>query len=176
MNEIITQIIGFLALALALLVFQVNKRRTMLQLQLYSCVLYVIHFFLLGAFTGAALNVVGGARSYVFDVYKNHKYARVFPAVFILLFSTAALITWEGYYSLLPVAASIGGTLAFWQNNPKTIRIISLISPPLWLAYNIVVGSYAGIINEVFLFGSTIVGIIRFDMSRKNPKRRIVTK
>lgn len=172
MSEIFIQSVGFVALGLTLLVYQTNSRRSMLNLQFASCALYVVHFFLLGAYTGAALNVVGGIRSYVFNRDLGHRLRVAVPIFFMALFAVAGAVTWQGYVSLLPVLASFGGTLAFWQKNPRTIRLISLISPPLWLAYNILVGSYAGVLSEILLLGSTFVGVYRFDMRprvAKNP-------
>jgi hypothetical protein len=57
--------------------------------------------------------------------------------------------------------------LAVWQKNPRMIRLLSLLSPPLWLIYNVLSGSYPGILSEIFLLTSTLIGIYRFDIRKK---------
>ena len=176
-SGIFIQLIGFVAFVLSLLIFQVNKRSSMLRIQMVACLLYAIHFFMLGAYTGAAMNVAGVARNFSFDKLKKSRHSWVLPILFITIFFIAAILTWQGPRSLLPAIASIGGTLAVWQQNPRMIRLLSLLSPPLWLTYNVLSGSYPGILSEIFLLTSTIVGIYRFDiLKQKQPnwaKRQI---
>lgn len=166
MEFIIAQLVGFIALAFSITVFQKNKRRLMLLLQMSSAFLFAIHFALLGAWTGSAMNFVNTLRSYIFANKGNKYWAnnKVWVLVFILLFSIFTLITWQGWISLLPLIAMISGTIAFWLDNPRHIRLLSLISPPAWFIYNLTFNSYPGMIIEVLLFLSIIIGIFRFDI------------
>lgn len=166
-SGIFIQSIGFVAFVLSLSIFQVNKRSSMLRIQLSACFLYAIHFFMLGAFTGAAVNVAGVARNFLFEKFRSAKHSWVLPIFFISIFFAVAILTWQGPRSLLPAIASIGGTLAVWQKNPRMIRLLSLLSPPLWLIYNVLSGSYPGILSEIFLLTSTLIGIYRFDIRKK---------
>ncbi|MEK7070605.1 MAG: YgjV family protein, partial [Patescibacteria group bacterium] len=65
------------------------------------------------------------------------------------------------------------GTIAFWQSNPRYIRLIGLISPPLWFTYNYISGSYAGMFAEIILLSSNLIGIYRFDIKFKFSKIRL---
>lgn len=162
---IVIQLIGFIGVCISLFIFQVNKRDSMLKLQMGAAAVYALHFFLLGAITGSSLSIAGGIRNYLF--YKQKKRSWLLPAAFIIVFSVVGILTWQGPISLLPVMAMISGTLAFWQKNPKHIRLIALIASPLWLIYNILSGSYPGILAEIVMLLSNVVGIYRFDIRKK---------
>ena len=68
---------------------------------------------------------------------------------------------------LLPIVAQVFGAIAVWQTNPRAIRFIMLVPRPLWFVYNFIVGSQAGMVAEVFILVSVIIGIIRFDILGK---------
>lgn len=169
---IFAQSIGFVALALSVLLFQKNNRVTMLRLMMAASFLYTVHFFMLGAYTGSAMNALGLGRSYIYSE-KNQKIwasSRIWPALFILMGIAFGYLTFEGLYSILPVIAVSFQTLVFWLNKTRMIRLLSLFSPPFWFAYNHIVGSIPGMIIEVLVFGSVCVAIYRFDIIARRSK------
>lgn len=168
--NIAAQTIGFIALAVAILVFQNNDRRKMLYLQLLAALLFAIHFGLLGAWTGVAMNLIGGLRSAVFMRTQR----RVWLYGFMIIFIVAGGVTWQSVYSILPIIGMLTGTIAFWMQSASWIRYHALISPPAWFVYNAIVGSYPGMIAEVLIFTSIIIGIERFDAPVR--KARIARK
>lgn len=64
--ELFAQAVGFVALAFAVSVFQATKGSSMNKLQTIAASLYALHFFMLGAYTGSAMNVLGGVRNITF--------------------------------------------------------------------------------------------------------------
>jgi len=165
-HHLVAQLIGFIAVAFSLAVFQVNKRNGMLLLTIVASLLYTCHFYLLGAYSGSIMNLIGAVRSYVFKRQgKNQSVLTL--SIFSLFFVVGTFITWQGPESLLPLGGTLAGSIAFWQLKPKRIRFIALISPPLWFTYNIIVGSYAGMFIEIINFSSNMIGIYRFDWPTK---------
>lgn len=164
--QLFAQIIGLVALVFALVVFQNDHRKKMLYLQLCAATLFSVHFGLLGAFTGMAMNMLSATRNYLFVMTEGWDRKWRTPIIFMVLFSLATIVTWEGPKSLLPLGGMITGTLAFWQIRPGRIRLLALISPPLWFLYNFMSGSYAGMAVEVIMFSSIITGIYRFDTKK----------
>ncbi len=65
-SSLLIQLIGLCAVVIAFLIFQTNNRTIMLKLSMAAGALWTIHFLLLGAMTGAAMNFIGVGRSYVF--------------------------------------------------------------------------------------------------------------
>jgi len=113
-NQYMIQAIGSVGLIFSLLIFQVNKRKNMLNLYICSTFFYMVHYFLLGAYTAVAMNIIGIVRNYAFNKFKR---IIIFPIFFISLFVIGGFITWNGPLSLLPVLGMVGGTLAYWQKD-----------------------------------------------------------
>ena len=168
MIQLIAQVIGFLALLFVLLSFQKNNRYFILLFLIIAQILFTIHFGLLGAWTGAAMNGVAALRTYIFNQRESKHWSNnhVWLYLFILLFWISGIISWKGYFSLLPILAMTVDSFAVWNKKTSNIRLFMLIPRPLWFVYNFTVGSYAGMITEVFVLFSIVVGVIRFDVIR----------
>ena len=144
-------------------VFQSNKRKRMLVMQTLSALLWTAHFFLLGAFTGSAMNLITVGRNYVFFEVGKKRDVRI-PLMIGAVFILAAILTWQGPSSLLPLTGSLIGTLAFWQIKPHYIRLIAIPGPCCWFAYNVLSRSYAGMMTDSLVLLSVLLGIYRFDI------------
>ena len=60
------------------------------------------------------------------------------------------ILTWEGWISLLPFGGTIASTVGGFSHNPRTIRMAGMFfNSPLWVVYDVIVGSWAGIVDEV---------------------------
>ena len=161
MQDTIAQILGIMAMAISVSAFQFKKNRSLFIVQGISCCLFFVHFFLLGAYTGAFLNILALIRSICLSVKKlRHP---VFEALVMLSFIIITVLTYEGWPSLLVLAAMLVGTATYWLNKAKLIRISQLaVISPCWLIYNVVNFSIGGIITESFNIISTIVSMIRY--------------
>ena len=78
------------------------------------------------------------------------------------------IFTYQNWISLLMMAAVALNTVSFSFTKPKLVRTTILISSPLLLVYNILTGSIGGVINELFTEISSVVGIIRYDIKKKD--------
>ena len=75
----------------------------------------------------------------------------------------ALYFTWNGVISILPIIANIAATIGGYTYNGKTIRMVGmLINSPLWIIYDIVVGSWAGILDEIVSESSMVISILRY--------------
>lgn len=164
---LLIQGIGFIAVVLSIAVFQVNKRNRMLVLNIAASLLYTLHFFLLGATTGAAMNFLNAIRYLVFRKVKPSKQNSWILYIFVLAAGAATTLTWQGLFSLLAMVGTILSTIAYWPAKPRTIRRIALTVPPFWFSYNAVAGSFAGMFVEVFLLVSNLIGQYRFDYKQR---------
>lgn len=65
--------------------------------------------------------------------------------------------------TLLPVAANIAATIAGYTRNGRTIRVVGmLVNSPMWMVYNLICGSMAGVLDEAVTEVSMLVSIMRF--------------
>lgn len=158
----ISQIVGVLAVIFALSIYQLKKRESMLKTASLAAVLFAIHFLLIGAYTGAAMNIVGAMRNFVYSKFKTRKYSWV-AYVFLLLAIGMTIFTWQGWSSLFAMGATGISCIALWQQDPKLIRKLMLLVPPMWFVYAVVSGSYPVMFVEIAIFCSNIIGQYRFD-------------
>lgn len=170
-HTVYVQLIGFGAIVFGVAVFQINNRRKMLFAQICSALLWTMHFLLLGAFTGSAMNLLIAGRSYTFYKIGKKRDIRV-PLAVSLAFIIGAILTWQGPRSLLPLAGTTIGTISFWQIKTSRIRSIALLGPCCWFAYNLLSRSYAGMTADTLVFSSIAIGIFRFDLKPRLLKLR----
>lgn len=176
----IAQIVGIAAVIFALSIFQFNKRSAMLWLGLIAGILFSLHFFLLGAFTGAAINLISVTRSYAFIKVKPTRENTWILLLFISLAGIATIMTWRGPIGLLAFIGNTASGIAFWQRKPSSIRRWAYVPPPFWFSYNALSGSYPGMFIETFDLISLIIGTYRFDWRKKQAKNtnnlRVISK
>ena len=87
--------------------------------------------------------------------------------IMIGLFVLSGFYTYREPADLLPVVAVIIESAALWNRNTRIIRFLFLSARPMWLIYNSINGSIAGIVSEVFLIISLLVAVYRFDIPKK---------
>lgn len=166
--SILNQIIGIAAMIFSVFSFQMNKHKQIMIMQIIATSLFGLQYFLLGAYTGMAVDIVGVIRGIVF-YNKDKKWAsgNIWIMIFITMFIISGIFTWQGPSSLLMTGAMILNTFSFSFTKPKLVRSTILVSSPLILIYNIITGSIGGIINEICVEISSIVGMLRYDIKRK---------
>ena len=170
MNQLAVQLIGLAGFLFIVLSFQKNKRSGILTLFLVGQIFFAVHFGLLGAWTAVATSVVAAARTFVFNKKDYNEKGTYLLWIFIVIFWACGILFWEGYRSLLLMAASTVDSYAFWKEKTKHIRFIMLVPRPLFFTYNFMVGSYPGMLTDIVLLVSIIIGIFRFDIPKKNKK------
>ena len=171
--EVFVQFIGIVGIIAGLSAFQCNKHSHALALKMTEEGAFGIQYFLLGGYTGAVLNLVGIFRNLIFaylgnrDKQKELKYARMILGA---LFAVLGLLSWEGYISILIIFAKVLSTLAYGTTNMKKMRIMLSVTCVCWICYNYYIGSVAGVISDGCNFVSVIIGIIRYDIMKKEEK------
>lgn len=135
---IVAQVIGVLAVAVSCVIFLGRKRQHILLAKFTADVLWFVHYFLIGAYSGAALNVLAIGRESVF-MNKEKKWAssKFWLVLFLCLTIGSCLVTWEGPISLLPMLGSCSAVVSFWCTKPIHIRLMAIPAQVLWLIYGI---------------------------------------
>ena len=173
MREKAALIVGICAVIIYLIGYLQKKRKSIIVFNLSSRILYIVQYFLLGAYEGAVLDVCGAVSS-VLAQNKDKKFMKkVLPMVFVsvnLAIIGAGLLLYVNFFSLLPIAGVLLHTSAFWINNEKTIRIVSLLGCPFWLIYNFASGAYGSCIGDILSMVSIGISMIRYDILP--PKKR----
>lgn len=157
------QLIGLVGTALFFASYQCKSSKNLFRVQFVSYVCYTIHLLLLGAVTGGISYTINTARSLCLGSRWKFARSRAMCALICALQIAALVFTWSGWISILPVAANIAATIGGYTHNPRKIRIAAMfINSPLWIIYDILVGSWAGILDEVVTECSILVSIFRY--------------
>lgn len=160
---IIIQGIGLIGTVLYFVSFQCKENRNLFRVQFFSYLFYTTHLMLLGAISGGVSYIINVIRSVCLGSSSKRAHSWGMCAAICLMQAVSLAFTWAGWISLLPVVANIAATIGGYTNSARKIRIAGIfINSPLWIVYSVIVGSWAGILDEVVSEISMIISIIRY--------------
>ena len=164
---LVGKIVGYIAIVASVLIYQQKTRKNLLISKAVTDVLWIIHYFLMGGYTGAAVTCVALVREVVFfrSDWRN-KNSKLILAVFLCISAVCTALTWDGVFSIFAMLCSMLSIVSFWIGEPKVSRIMAFPISGCMLIYGVANGSVAVLINEVLVMLSSVVGILKHD--RKN--------
>jgi len=156
--------IGFFAFVSEVLAWQLRSRFQLLVLRILASLLWAFYYLLLGATTGAANALFGLLRNYVYAERTRHTWANkpFWPFLFLVIFLLIAVLTWEGWHSLLSTSGMIVCTFGFWQKSAQKIRLAGVTDSFLMIFYNLIVGAGFGLLASSVNLISSGIGFFRF--------------
>lgn len=168
MLTVASQIIGFAAVGLYLLSYQLKSRKQIVWVTCISNALYVLQYILLGAFSGAVMDVMSTVSSF-FAAKKNEvpfrKYACTLAwsnMIVIAAVGLASAYIQGKWLELLPIAGALFQTGGLWYDKEQTIRKFGLCSAPFWLVYNYISHAYGPALGSLIAIISIIISMIRY--------------
>jgi len=165
MSGMFIQAIGFAGVLLFLISYQIKSNKVLYFTQGIGCAMFCAQFFLLGAYSGCLSLVVIILRNTMLMKYDEWKIirSRIWVPVFIAVSIVIMIYTWNGWISILPLLAMASGTIGYWTNNAKYIRLSCVVCcSPSWILYDILIGSWGGVLNESITILSILISIYRF--------------
>lgn len=162
-NAFFVQAVGLIGTVLFFLSYQCKSNRALFRVQLASYVFYTTHFLLLGAVTGGISYMLNTLRSFCLSGRQAFLKGKWMCVILCTLQMLTLVVTWDGFLSVLPIAANIAATIGGYTHNPRKIRIAGMfINSPLWIVYNVAVGSWAGVLDELVTEASMVISILRY--------------
>ena len=149
-----SQIFTILTYALLVMTYYVKSRKKVLVISFLSIVANLLAYVLLNAGTGVAMCVVAIARNAYFLV--------IYFAIGVVTY-----FTYEDFWSLLSVFATMLYTYSVWQKKTLVYKLCGIPIGILWVCYNAYVKSIFGVILEAILLISSVIG---YWMERKQQK------
>ena len=165
METVIIQGIGFAGLFLFVMSFQIKSNRALYLLQSLGCGMFCLQFLLLGSLSGCLSLVAVTIRNIQLLKYREWAWVRWkgWVAIYSAYFIAVLVITWDGPISILPYLAVQVGTIMYWTDNARMIRLANLFcASPSWLVFDALVGSIGGMLNELIVITSVLVSIYRY--------------
>lgn len=167
MLPVIPQIIGCLAVITFLLSYQQKKRQNIIIVNVISRCLYILQYILLGAFSGAVLDILGALSSVIAGkkdtsfIKKNKKLIIAFVTIVMVVAGITIALINKSYLDLFSLTGVLLHTSAFWITNEKIIRRVSLLGSPFWFVYNLLSHAYGSAIGDILTICSIIIAMIR---------------
>ena len=171
-QRLVIDLLGYIAILFSILSFQ---QRTQARIAIFqgTCGLFwATHMFLLSAYAGGLLNLVGCLRGVLFSLREKHEWARRkwIHVLILALIAGVTAFSWvsgDGPKALLPAAAMVSTTFSLSLRDPAKVRSWGALSSPFWIAYSALAGSIPSIVAEILNLTSIAVGILRLDRKKK---------
>lgn len=145
----------------------IKKRRYLLLGQVLACIFMGLHFFLLSAYTGAAVMSVAGVQALLaIPLESNPKFKSIYLAS-LLLTPLVCFYTWQGYPSIFSSLALILFCIGNLQVNTKHLRICLILCLFAWIGHNVMVSSYPALFSNSLALLTSIYGLIREFMTNR---------
>ena len=168
--KLAAEIVGFIGLLCSIISFQQKNRKMVMLFQMIASALCCISLFLAGSVIGGVLDLISSVRTITFALFmaskKKWAASPLWPILFIVALTVTGIVTWKNAWSILPILGSVLSTVALWMKKASHIRAVSLFVGPCWMIYNLVEGTIAGAVNELFAMGSIVIGMLRHDRKK----------
>lgn len=166
MNETmyyIGQGLGVLGIVLGFVSMQMKTRDKLLLVHLSLTACFALHYGLIGAWSGMALNIISSIRNITYYFLgRKGEVKKGWGILFALVMGVVGIFSWQNWYSVFVVVGLTLNSYAMSFTNPQSIRKSILVTSPLALVYNILVLSVGGIVLETVNIVSAALGIYRY--------------
>ncbi len=149
---LIIQLIGFLAWLLLAISYYKKDTDRILSVQLIANILFCLHYFLLGAYSGLLICVYEVLRDYLY--YKTDKDNYIFMGS-LIIYVISSILTFTTVLDLFPYLASLID--GFFLTKKRTMVVFgAIITYTLWFLYDMYARSYAGAVTDGIIIISNI--------------------
>lgn len=166
---IISQIFAVLSIIFDLVAAQRRKKVDLLKMDTLAAFCSSLHYVFLGAWSGLASKIITTIRNAlaVYQTTHKNKKNKLILIVFVLAYIIMGILTFNSFFSILPILAPSIYTIVIYTSDVKKIRYAVVISNLLWLIYDIHLLSIAGILAETIIIINGLVAIYRYRKKNK---------
>lgn len=159
---LIIQFIGLIGYVLLSYSYFKKKKKDILLIQIFSYIMFILHYQFLGAITGSVCNLLGLLSFliiYLFDALKKNK--KILLCIIIPILLVISFLTYENIFSIFPIIGIVLAVLSFTTNNEDLIRRTGIVGAICWLIYSVVYKSYISIIFEAVTLVSVVIAYFK---------------
>lgn len=158
---------GLIAMILASTV-KTKKMGVILTFVFFGNFLVATSYLIDGNNNGAACCYIGAAQALINFFFEKNK--KPIPMWLVGIYAIAIVAinvsVMAGIIDLLAIIASLTFIMCIGQNNGAKYRFWTIVNMVLWIAYDIIKGSYAALFTHVSLLLFTVLGKIIYDRKR----------
>ncbi len=165
---IIIQLLDIIAWALLIFSYYRENRKEIIFYQIIATILYSLHYYFLGAYSGLYICIFEIVRDYMYFITDDDKDKYIFVCslpVYIVLVG----YMYKNIYDLFPIISCM---LAGWSLTKKRNVIIfcAVIEYILWVIYDITVSSYTGALTDGLVALANIILLFKKDFFKDDEK------
>lgn len=172
---ILSQIFIIINYIFLIMTYQSKSRKNILIYNIIALISTGLSYVFLSAYSGLAMTIVAVIRNIIFMIdekkngikEKNEAKDYIILAVLYIISIISAIFTYNGILSMMSVVATMLYTYSVWQKNTKIYKMLGLPVSIIWIIYNIYIFSIFGIILEVILSISAIIGYMKESKAKK---------
>lgn len=171
---IVAQLLGIVIIIGNAVTMQLKRKKEILIGFIIINAICVVQFCMLQGYSASLICFVA-----IIQAVINYQYERKekeFPKYLVILYILSSflcgMVTYQKPLDVLPVIAAILYTLSIIQNKEKNLRILVLLNITIWAIYDTIIGAYTNTISDIVFMGSTIIGMVRYDIL-KGKKEKI---
>ena len=146
------QLLGFLAWILLVLSYYRKNTNKILVFQIISTILFCVHYYLLGAYSGLLICAFEVVRDYSY--YKTDKDNYIFIGS-VIVYVVSAVVTYTTILDVFPYLASLIDGF-FLTKKRKIVVFGAIVTYVLWFIYDMYARSYSGAITDAILIISNL--------------------
>ena len=165
---IISQIFALLGMICNIIAMQINNKKKILVCYTSAGIFYGIQYIFLNAISGAIISFTQSIESVINNNIesKNKKIPLWLVIFYLLIVAIIGKYSYKSVIDFLPIIGGIIYVILITLKKEKNIRFASLIMSIVWLIYGLLYKSIFGVISNIILIVSTIIGIYRYDIKR----------
>lgn len=159
---VIGQVLSGISVLIGFISFQQKTPARILTCEILSASVFAAHYFLIGAPTAVALNLLAAVQcvAYYFRDKRGSR-SMVVPLIFTALVITSGILTWEGWHSAFIVFGLGVYSVSIAFPNAQSIRYAMFLKSPACLVYNAVALSVGGVAYECAVLISSLIGTVK---------------
>ena len=168
--NILWQAVGYVAMITIILSFQIKKQNAVIAVQAAAQLLFVIHYTMIGSFSGAVLNFIAVVRALLLLSGNRYLKSDISKYIVMAVFLLSPALVYKSFIDFLPGVAMMINTYCIWSNDGKKLRISqAAVVSPLWIVYNVINNSPPGVLTEIFNMTSSIIFLVRTRSRKEKP-------
>lgn len=165
-DYVLSQVFTIIMYVLLIITYYCKSRDKVLLLNMLASLASATAYIFLNAWTGLMTCIISLVRNiiYIIDEKKNGQRETVGKKDIIILVIIGALLivsavfTYEGFFSLFSIIATMLYTFSICQKKTVVYRLLGIPAGICWIIYNTYVMSIFGIILESVLLIAAIIG------------------
>ena len=157
-NFLLSQLLVGVVLVFDLASFQFRDKRHVLGCLVFSAFFMGWHFYLVEAYTAAALGFIAAAR-FMTAIFTH---SRWLLGLFLSLVFANAIWSYVGLITILATTGATITTTASFLANDRHFRELMMLGIAVWIVHNVLVGSPGAVALESLFLASNMLGYYRF--------------